>query len=71
MKTPPNKTPSVKPTYVRAPEAAKYICVSVSKIYRMLAAKKLKSYLVGGTRLFKVADLDALVEAGEDKQEGG
>jgi excisionase family DNA binding protein len=67
MKPDPNKSSSIKPTYMRAPEAAKYICVSVSKLYRLMAVKGVKSYLVGGTRLFKASDLDALVEAGEDK----
>jgi hypothetical protein len=29
-----------------------------------MGAKKLKSYLVGGTRLFKASDIDQLIEAG-------
>jgi hypothetical protein len=29
-----------------------------------MGAKKIKSYLVGGTRLFKTSDIDALIEQG-------
>jgi excisionase family DNA binding protein len=51
-------------TYLRPAEAAKYARVNRATIYRWMGAKKLKSYLVGGTRLFKSSDIDALIEAG-------
>ena len=43
------------------------MCVNRATLYRWMEAKKIKSYLIGGTRLFKISDLDALVESGEEK----
>jgi excisionase family DNA binding protein len=51
-------------TYLRPAEAAEYARVNRATIYRWMGAKKLKSYLVGGTRLFKASDIDQLIEAG-------
>jgi excisionase family DNA binding protein len=62
MKQPPLKSP-----YLRPADAAKYMCVNRATLYRWMEAKKIKSYLIGGTRLFKISDLDALVESGEEK----
>jgi excisionase family DNA binding protein len=54
-------------TYLRPSEAAEYARVNRATIYRWLTAKKLRGYLVGGTRLFKLADIDALIEGGASK----
>jgi excisionase family DNA binding protein len=52
-----------KPTYLRPQAAADYISSSLSSIYRLMQSKQLKSYKMNGTRLIKVSDLDALIEA--------
>jgi excisionase family DNA binding protein len=57
-----NLAPS--PQYLRPAKAAVYLQVTRSTIYRLMSEKKLKSYLVGGTRLLKTSDIDALVEQG-------
>jgi excisionase family DNA binding protein len=55
---------NTKNTYLRPAEAAEYARVNRATLYRWMGAKKIKSYLVGGTRLFKAADIDALIEQG-------
>ncbi len=57
-----------KTAYLRPEGAATYISVTRSTIYRHIEEGRLRSYLVGGTRLIKISDLDALVEAGADKR---
>jgi len=55
---------TTKNTYLRPAEAANYARVNRATLYRWMGSKKIKSYLVGGTRLFKTADIDALIEQG-------
>ena len=55
-----------KSAYLRPEGAATYISVTRSTIYRHIEEGRLRSYLVGGTRLIKISDLDKLVEAGAD-----
>lgn len=50
--------------YLRPAEAAEYASVTRSTIYAWMKQKRLKSYLVGGTRLLKASDIDAFIEAG-------
>ncbi len=57
------QTPSTRSPYLRSAEAAEYARVTRSTIYAWMKQKKLKSYLVGGVRLFKASDLDALIES--------
>jgi excisionase family DNA binding protein len=49
--------------YLRPAEAAEYASVTRSTIYAWMTSKKLKSYLVGGTRLLKTSDIDSFIEA--------
>jgi excisionase family DNA binding protein len=49
--------------YMRPAEAAEYASVTRSTIYAWMTSKKLKSYLVGGTRLLKASDIDSFIEA--------
>jgi excisionase family DNA binding protein len=57
-------SPTPKPGYLRPKDAATYLSVNMSTIYRLMSSKKLKSYKVGGARILKVSDIDALVESG-------
>jgi excisionase family DNA binding protein len=58
-------SPTPKPGYMRPDEAAVYLSVSMTSIYRLMKSKELKSYLVGGSRILKISDIDALVEASD------
>lgn len=49
--------------YLRPAEAAEYASVTRSTIYAWMKGKKLKSYLVGGTRLLKASDIDSFIES--------
>ena len=55
-------SPTPKPGYMRPKDAAKYLSVTLSTVYRLMSSKQLKSYKVGGARILKVSDIDALVE---------
>ena len=44
-------------------EAAKYLCVSLSKLWKMCCKKELKYYKVGRLNVFKVHDLEDYLEA--------
>ncbi len=53
-------------------EAAEYLCVSESTIFRWVKAGRLPIYRVEGIARFKVSDLDAFMEAGRTTTtEGG
>ncbi len=44
-------------------EAAKYLCVSLSKLWKMCHRKEVKYYKVGRLNLFKVRDLQEFIDA--------
>lgn len=55
--------PGDRPRYLRPKQAAKYISVGSSTLYRMIARKQIKVASIGGVTLIRAVDLDALVEA--------
>lgn len=48
---------------LKTAEAAKYLCVSQSKLWKMCHFKEVTYYKVGRLNVFKVGDLQAYVEA--------
>lgn len=50
--------------YLRPREAANYCSVSMQTLYNWMNKGILKSYIIGGTRLLRVSDIDAMIEAG-------
>jgi excisionase family DNA binding protein len=54
---------AMKPTYLRPKEAAAYMAVGLTKLYALIGSKKLKTSMIGGVRLIRVEDIDALVNS--------
>ena len=55
--------PGDRPRYLRPAEAAEYLSVGTSTLYRLIARKEIKVSCIAGVRLLRSVDLDALVEA--------
>jgi excisionase family DNA binding protein len=55
--------PGDRPRYLRPAEAADYLSVGTSTLYRLIARKQIKVASLAGVRLIRTVDLDALVEA--------
>lgn len=49
--------------YLTVEQAAKYLCVSTSKLYKMTHTRELKYHKVGRLNLFKVKDLEDYLES--------
>jgi excisionase family DNA binding protein len=58
-------SPTPKPGYIRPKDAAVYLCVNMTTIYRLMRSKKLKSYKQDAAYVLKISDIDAMVEAGD------
>ena len=56
---PGNRTPR----YFRPRDAADYLSVGTSTLYRLIARKELRVASINGVRLIRTCDLDALVES--------
>ena len=52
-----------RPRYLRPRDAADYLSVGTSTLYRLIARKELKVASIAGVRLIRACDLDALVES--------
>lgn len=59
----PGDRPRTPPAYLRPKQAAEYLQLGVSTLYRMIARKQIKVASIAGVRLVRIADLDALVES--------
>jgi len=53
---------TMTPAYLRPKDAAAYMSVSLSRFYEILAEKRLVAREVGGIRLVKVAEIEALID---------
>jgi excisionase family DNA binding protein len=51
------------PRYLRPSEAAEYLSVGLSTLYRLIGRREIKVASIAGVRLIRTSDLDALVEA--------
>lgn len=53
---------AMTPAYLRPKDAARYMSVGQSTLYRLMGRKQLRVREVGGVRLIAVKDIDALIE---------
>ncbi|MBN8666120.1 MAG: helix-turn-helix domain-containing protein [Chitinophagales bacterium] len=49
--------------FLRFADAAKYLCISQSKLYKMTHRREIKYYKVGRTNVFRKEDLDEFILA--------
>lgn len=55
--------PGDRPRYLRPRDAAEYLSVGTSTLYRLISRKQIKVASIAGVRLIRSVDLDALVES--------
>ena len=55
--------PGDRPRYLRPRDAAEYLSVGTSTLYRLIGRREIKVASIAGVRLIRTSDLDALVEA--------
>ena len=65
------KRSDVKQRYFTMNDTAKYLGISRITLHRLVKAGEIKSYKVGGLRLFDLVEVDKWIHSKEDKVRKG